>query len=77
MNDIDPTIVVAVIAFLGTATGSIASILASAKATNTKIDALKEQVERHNRVIDRMYAAEKEIAVNTEKIEELQERLKK
>lgn len=76
MTNIDPTIIVAIIAFLGTATGSVASIMAASKATNTKIDALKEQVERHNRVIERVYALEKQQAVQAEKIDELEDRLR-
>lgn len=40
-----------------------------------KIDTLSERVDKHNNVIERTYALEKEVALSTERIHELQERV--
>ena len=70
------TVIVAILAFLGTVAGSGLSIAAQAKLTNYKIDELKKQVEAHNGLIDRTYKLEKSQAVQDQEILGLDSRLK-
>ena len=59
----DTTIIVALIAFGGSAVGTFGGILASSRLTNYRIEQLEKKVDKHNSVICRMYECEKEIAV--------------
>lgn len=70
------TVIVAILAFIGTVAGSGLSIMAQAKLTNYKIDELKKQVEAHNGLIDRTYKLEKSQAVQDQEILGLDSRLK-
>ena len=70
------TVIVAILAFIGTVAGSGLSIMAQAKLTNYKIDELKKQVEAHNGLIDRTYKLEKSQAVQDQEILCLDSRLK-
>ena len=70
------TVIVAILAFLGTVLGSGLSIFANARLTNYKIDELKKQVEAHNGLIDRTYNLEKTQAVQDQEILGLDSRLK-
>lgn len=70
------TVIVALLAFLGTVLGSGLSIFANARLTNYKIDELKKQVEAHNGLIDRTYNLEKTQAVQDQEILGLDSRLK-
>lgn len=65
------TIIVAVLALIGTLGGSMGGILAANKLTNYRIQQLEEKVERHNKVIERVYDLEKHEAVVDEEIEQL------
>lgn len=51
-------ILVAVLSLVGTLGGSLGGILAANKLTNYRIQQLEEKVERHNKVIERMYNLE-------------------
>lgn len=62
------TIIVALIAFAGTAFGSVLSVFAANKLSNYKIDELKNQVEKHNSVIERVFHLEQKEALLEEKI---------
>lgn len=62
-------IIVAILSLVGTALGSVVSILTSNKLTTYKIDELKKQVEKHNSVIDRTYKLEERATLAEEKIE--------
>ena len=57
------TIIVALISLVGTLIGSLGGILASSKLTNYKIDELKEKVNKHNNLIDRMYKIENRVTL--------------
>ena len=57
------TIIVAIISLIGTLIGSLGGILASSKLTNYKIDELKEKVNKHNNLIDRMYKIENRVTL--------------
>lgn len=61
-------IVVALIALVGTAIGSITGILTANKLTNYRIEQLEKKVEKHNSVIERVYKLEKHEAVVDEEI---------
>lgn len=54
----DPTIVVAIISFIGTCFGTIGGIVASSKLTNYRLSALEDKVKKHNNIIERTYALE-------------------
>jgi len=57
------TVVVAVLSLVGTAIGSVVSVLTANRLTNYKIDELHKQVEKHNQVIERTYRLEEHAAV--------------
>jgi hypothetical protein len=59
----EPTIVVAILSLCGTLVGTIGGIMASNKLTNYKIDELKEKVNKHNNLIDRMYKVENRVTL--------------
>ena len=59
----EPTIVVAILSLCGTLIGTIGGIMASNKLTNYKIDELKEKVNKHNNLIDRMYKIENRVTL--------------
>lgn len=61
-------IIVACISFVGTALGSVVSIITANKLTNYKIDELKKEVEKHNGLIDRMYKVEQATTILEEKL---------
>lgn len=65
------TIVVAMLSMVGTLGGSLAGILTANKLTNYRIQQLEEKVEKHNKVIERVYELEKHEAVIKEEIEHL------
>lgn len=62
------TILVAILSLCGTALGSVCSVMAANKLTNYKIDALQEQVKKHNNLIERTFRLEEHAAVMEEKI---------
>lgn len=65
------TVIVAMISLLGTLGGSLCGIIASSKLTSYRIQQLEEKVEKHNKVIERVYDLEKHEAVIEEEIEQL------
>lgn len=64
----DNTIVVAIISFAGTFAGTLGGIITSNKLTNYRIEQLEGKVEKHNKVVERVYALEKEEALLEEEI---------
>lgn len=71
----DNTVIVALISFAGTFAGTIGGIIASNKITNYRIEQLEKKVEKHNKVIDRVYVLEKEKAVFEEEIKVVNHRI--
>ncbi len=57
--------------FLGSAAGCIAGIAASQKLTAFRLEALEKKVDRHNRLVERMAAAETEIKSAHKRIDAL------
>ena len=52
------TVIVALLALIGTLGGSFLGIVASAKLTNYRIEQLEKKVEKHNNVVERFYVLE-------------------
>lgn len=66
-------IIVALLSLLGTAVGSLFGILSANKLTNYRIQQLEEKVNKHNNLIERMTAAERDIKSAHRRIDELKE----
>lgn len=62
------TLIVALLSLVGTLAGSLGGILTANKLTNYRIQQLEEKVEKHNKVIERVYNLEKHEAVMEEEI---------
>lgn len=65
------SVIVALLSLVGTLGGSFAGILTANKLTNYRIEQLEAKVEKHNKVIERVYNLEKHEAVIEEEIEHL------
>ena len=61
-------IIVAGMALLGTAFGSIMGVLTSNKMTVYRIDQLEKKVDKHNEVIKRTYVLEEQMKVANHRI---------
>ena len=57
------TIIVALIAFIGTAIGSISGVLAAAKKTEWRLQQLEIKVDKHNTLVERMTRCEADIGM--------------
>ena len=64
-------VIVALLALFGTLVGSFAGIITSNKLTIYRIEQLEQKVEKHNKVIDRVYNLETGKAVIEEEIQQL------
>ncbi len=64
-------VIVAILSLIGTLVGSLGGIMAANKLTNYRIQQLEEKVEKHNKVIERVYNLEKNEAIIKEEIEHL------
>ena len=64
----DGTIIIALISFFGTLVGTFGGIITSNKLTTYRIERLEEKVEKHNKVVERVYVLEKDKAVIEEEI---------
>lgn len=62
------SIIVALLALLGTLGGTFGGILTANKLTNYRIEQLEKKVEKHNQVVERVYVLEKQEAVIEEEI---------
>lgn len=74
---------VALISLLGSALGTFGGIFINTRLMNYRIDQLEKKVDKHNRVIDRVYKLEersavldKEIRVANHRIGDIEELLK-
>lgn len=65
------TIIVAILSLVGTLVGSLFGILAANKLVQYRLEQLEKKVEKHNNVVERMYALEKQVAIDEEEIEHL------
>ena len=69
------TIIVSVISLIGTLGGTLGGILVSNRLTNYRIEQLERKVEKHNKVIDRVYELEKRDEVEKEEIKVINHRV--
>lgn len=56
------TVIVGLLSLLGTLAGTFGGIITANKLTTFRIERLEEKVNKHNGMIERMYAAEGAIA---------------
>lgn len=68
-------IIVSIISLVGTLGGSLGGILVSNNLTNYRIEQLEKKVEKHNKVIDRVYELEKRDEVEKEEIKVINHRV--
>ncbi|NLB54807.1 MAG: hypothetical protein GX811_03415 [Lentisphaerae bacterium] len=68
-------IIVAVIALVGTFTGSALGIRQSNKVVNLRIDNLEKKMDKHNDLVERMAIAEKDIKSTCERVKDLEKAL--
>lgn len=61
-------VLVAVLSLIGTLGGSLGGILTANRLTNYRIQQLEEKVEKHNKVIERVYNLETHEELMEEKI---------
>ena len=64
----ESTVIIALISFVGTLIGTFGGIITSNKLTNYRIEELEKKVEKHNKVVERVYILEKDKAVFEEEI---------
>ena len=62
------TVLVALIGLVGSGLGSLIGVIASSKLTQYRLEQLEKKVDKHNNVVERMYALEERVAINEEKI---------
>lgn len=60
-------IIVAIIAFVGTAVGSVGGVLASSRLTNFRLDKIEEKLDKHNHFGDRLTKVETILNIKEEK----------
>ena len=60
-----------IFSFLGSAAGCIAGIAASQRLTAFRLEELEKKVDRHNRLVERMAAAEQDIKSAHKRIDTL------
>jgi len=70
-----PEVLVAVLSLTGTLVGSIAGILAANKLTVYRIEQLEKKVDKHNSLIERMYAVEERETVTEAEIKRINARI--
>lgn len=70
------TMIIAILSLAGTVIGSLLGILASNKLVVYRIEQLEKKVERHNNVLERVYALETDGAVIKEDIKLVTGRIK-
>lgn len=70
-------VVVALLSLIGTLFGSLFGILTANKLTNYRIQKLEEKVEKHNKVVERVYQLETLDKVIEEKLEVVNEKIER
>ncbi len=67
-------VVVALIAFLGTAVGSWSGIRTANKLVDFRLQKLEEKVAKHNQVVERTYRLEEQIKAANHRISDLEDK---
>lgn len=65
-------VIVAFMALLGSAIGTVGGIMASSRLTNHRLEQLEKKVDKHNSVIERTYILEEKMKVANHRIEDLE-----
>ena len=73
----DSSIVVAILALVGTLSGSLAGILTANKLTNYRINELEQKVEKHNAVVERVALLEQSVNSQWKRFDELKAEMAK
>lgn len=68
----DSTIIVALIAFVGTLAGTFGGIVTTSKLTCYRIEQLEKKVDKHNNFASRMPVIEEQIKVINHRIDDLE-----
>ena len=66
-------VLLALIAFAGTLVGTFGGILTANKLSNFRIEQLEKKVEKHNNLVERMFAVESSVKSAHHRIDELRE----
>jgi hypothetical protein len=74
---VEVDVMVALLAFLGTAVGTLGGIMTSSRLTTFRLKKLEEKVDAHNNLVERMVAVEERAKSNTHRIDELDEDIDK
>jgi hypothetical protein len=72
----DNTVIIALISFAGTLIGTFGGIITAGKLTTYRIEQLENKVEKHNKVVERVYVLERDKAVFEEEIKTANHRIK-
>lgn len=72
MFGITESIIIAVIAMIGTCAGSFGGIITASKLTNFRLEKLEAKVDKHNNFAERMPVVEEKIKVLNHRIENLE-----
>jgi hypothetical protein len=62
------TVIVALISLAGTLCGTFGGILMSNKLTNYRIEQLEQQVEKHNKLVERTFRLEEQQQLTDERV---------
>lgn len=74
-DDMPTEVIVAIIAFAGTALGSLGGVIASARLTTYRIEQLEKKVEKHNSVVERVTLVEQSTKSAHHRIDDIEDRL--
>ncbi len=69
-------VIVSLISFFGTLTGTLAGIIASSRLTGYRISQLEKKVEKHNNLVERMVNVENSVKSAHHRIDEIKEEIK-
>ena len=69
-------IIVTLISFFGTLTGTLGGIIASGRLTGYRISELEKKVEKHNNLVERMVCVENSVKSAHHRIDEIAERIR-
>ena len=61
-------VIIAIIAFCGTAIGTAGGIMTSSKLTNHRLEQLEKKVDKHNALVERTYRLEEACSIFDEKV---------
>lgn len=71
VTNMEEAVLVAILSLVGTLGGSLGGILTANKLTNYRIQQLENKVEKHNKVVERVYILEKNEELIEKEIDQL------